>query len=249
MTIESPAGPGGLRPPATEAPRSGAREAPPASLQPPHRGRLRPLDPPLHLVHRQHPAEMGAGDQRVPVQPGGGGERCASTQNQALAPCSSSIKKCWIATSAMAVAVAQAARAAARRPHPRRGPRLLAQLEGTRSSGALLYGGGLRLLDGLRLRVHDVEFERHEILVRDGKGQKDRITMLPGAVKGPLPEHLLQFRELHDRDLAAGRGSAHLPDALDRKYPNAAAQWGWQYVFPAAGLPRDRRVRACVGTT
>lgn len=119
---------------------------------------------------------------------------------------------------------------------------ILAHLEGTpRLVGLLLYGAGLRLLDALRLRVHDVEFERNEILVRDGKGRKDRITMLPGAVKGPLAEHLLRVRDLHDRDLAAGRGSVYLPDALDRKYPNASTQWGWQYVFPAAGLSRDPR--------
>jgi hypothetical protein len=72
-------------------------------------------------------------------------------------------------------------------------------------------------------------------------GQKDRITMLPEAVKGPLAEHLLRVRDLHQHDLAVGNGSVYLPDALGRKYPNAATQWGWQYVFPAAGLSRDPR--------
>jgi integrase len=119
---------------------------------------------------------------------------------------------------------------------------ILAHFEGPPRLVALfLYGAGLRLLDALRLRVHDVEFERNEILVRDGKGQKDRITMLPAAVKGPLAEHLLRVRDLHQHDLAAGHGSVYLPDALERKYPNAARQWGWQYVFPAAGLSRDPR--------
>jgi integrase len=119
---------------------------------------------------------------------------------------------------------------------------ILAHLEGPpRLVALLLYGAGLRLLDALRLRVHDVEFERNEILVRDGKGQKDRITMLPAAVKGPLAEHLLRVRDLHQHDLAAGHGSVYLPDALERKYPDAARQWGWQYAFPAAGLSRDPR--------
>jgi integron integrase len=119
---------------------------------------------------------------------------------------------------------------------------LLAQLDGPSWLVALLlYGAGLRLLDALRLRVQDIEFERNEILVRDGKGQKDRLTMLPRSAKGPLAERLLQIREIHDRDLAAGSGTVWLPDALERKYPNASTEWRWQYVFPAAGLSIDPR--------
>lgn len=119
---------------------------------------------------------------------------------------------------------------------------ILSHFEGVpRLVALLLYGAGLRLLDALRLRVHDVEFERNEILVRDGKGRKDRITMLPASAKDPLAEHLSRVGDLHRHDLAAGLGSVYLPDALGRKYPDAAKQWGWQYIFPAAGLSRDPR--------
>ena len=105
----------------------------------------------------------------------------------------------------------------------------------------LLYGTGMRLMEGLRLRVKDVDFACGEILVRDGKGFKDRVTMLPASVPEDLRAHLERVRALHDRDLAAGHGEVWLPYALDRKYPNAGREWGWQYVFPSAGLAVDPR--------
>jgi integron integrase len=107
----------------------------------------------------------------------------------------------------------------------------------------LLYGGGLRLLEALRLRVKDVDFARAQITVRDGKGRKDRVTMLPAAIREPLLDHLGHVRELHRADLAAGFGAVLMPDALDRKYPAAATEWGWQWVFPAASLGQDPRSR------
>src|SRR5699024_8655402 len=106
---------------------------------------------------------------------------------------------------------------------------------------SLLYGAGLRLLEGLRLRVKDVEFERREIVVRAGKGNKDRVTVLPENVLLPLKSHLSRVKLLHDKDLAAGFGAVHLPDALDRKYTNAAKAWGWQYVFPSPRRSIDPR--------
>ncbi len=106
---------------------------------------------------------------------------------------------------------------------------------------SLLYGAGLRILEALRLRVKDVEFSRREILVRDGKGFKDRVTMLPVALAAPLTEHLKRVKALHAQDLAAGRGAVFLPYALERKYPNAARDWAWQYVFPSANLSVDPR--------
>ena len=92
----------------------------------------------------------------------------------------------------------------------------------------LLYGSGLRLLECLHMRVKDIDFERNEITVRDGKGQKDRVTMLPASCKQPLLEHLAKVRQLHEDDLRQGLGRAPLPSALARKYPNADRQWGWQ---------------------
>ena len=84
----------------------------------------------------------------------------------------------------------------------------------------------------LRLRVQEIDFSRHEILVRDGKGAKDRITMLPQSLKAPLEEHLRRVKAVHERDLADGWGRVLLPEALDRKYPNAPKEWRWQWVFP-----------------
>jgi len=107
--------------------------------------------------------------------------------------------------------------------------------------GHLLYGAGLRLLECLRLRVKDIDFSANHIVVREGKGHKDRITMLPLVVKEPLVAHLSQVRELHQQDLARGFGSVYLPDALHRKYPNAPKEWGWQWVFPATQISVDPR--------
>ena len=98
----------------------------------------------------------------------------------------------------------------------------------------LIYGSGLRLLEALRLRVKDIDFGYSRIIVRDGKGMKDRVTMLPGRLRQPLREHLDHVRAMHERDRVLGFGSVYLPDALERKYPNAARSWIWQYVFPAA---------------
>ncbi|HKB70996.1 MAG TPA: integron integrase [Thermoanaerobaculia bacterium] len=119
---------------------------------------------------------------------------------------------------------------------------LLSRLEGSvRLIATLLYGSGLRLLEGLRLRVKDVDFGLNQLLIRDGKGAKDRRTMLPVSLREPLRIHLEAVRDLHARDLRAGLGAVFLPDALARKYPGAERQWGWQYVFPAPGPSRDPR--------
>lgn len=106
---------------------------------------------------------------------------------------------------------------------------------------ALLYGTGLRLIECLRLRVQDIDFERHEVIVRSGKGSQDRITMLPQSLQGPLQDHLRTVRAIHQRDLADGWGRVELPQALGRKYPNAAADWRWQWVFPQTKRWRNRQ--------
>ena len=111
-----------------------------------------------------------------------------------------------------------------------RAPRLMA---------LLLYGAGLRLLECCRLRIKDVDFATNQITIRDGKGSKDRVTMLPSAVKIDLARHVERARALHQRDLAAGAGWVELPWALGRKYPNAGREWAWQWVFPATRLYVD----------
>ncbi|MBN2575627.1 MAG: integron integrase [Deltaproteobacteria bacterium] len=108
---------------------------------------------------------------------------------------------------------------------------------------ALLYGGGLRLLEALRLRVKDVDLRRREITVRRGKGGKDRRTVLPNALVERLRSHLAAVKEFHDRDLSLGRGAVALPEALARKYPHAAREWIWQWVFPATRTYLDPDTR------
>ncbi len=109
-------------------------------------------------------------------------------------------------------------------------PKLMAQL---------LYGSGLRLMECLRLRVKDVDFENHQLIVRDGKGENDRTTMLPDALIVLLKDHLQRVRRLHQADLDEGFGEVSLPYALERKYPNASREFTWQYVFPASVRSTD----------
>ncbi len=108
---------------------------------------------------------------------------------------------------------------------------------------ALLYGAGLRLNECLQLRVKDIDCTTNQILVRDGKGQKDRITMLPATVKEPLAAHLKRVWQIHQQDLRQGGGRVRLPDALARKYPKADQAWGWQWVFPAPTRYFDRQAK------
>jgi integron integrase len=110
---------------------------------------------------------------------------------------------------------------------------VLAQLDGEKwLMASLMYGTGLRLMERLRLRVQDVDFSRSEITVREGKGSKDRVTMLPESIKKPLQEHLRKVKGVHAKDLTDGWGRVQLPMALDRKYTNASVDWRWQWVFP-----------------
>jgi integron integrase len=119
---------------------------------------------------------------------------------------------------------------------------LLAQLQGTTWLMAMLtYGSGLRLLECLRLRVKDVDFHYRQLLVRDAKGQKDRVTMLPNSLVDPLRTHLAKVRHLHENDLRDGYGRVYLPHALATKYPSADREWSWQYVFPSSRRSIDPR--------
>jgi len=119
---------------------------------------------------------------------------------------------------------------------------VLSRLDGQpRLMATILYGSGLRLLECLRLRVKDIDFQRAEILVREGKGNRDRVTMLPRTVQEPLAAQIERVRRLHELDLAQGLPGVSLPDAVARKYPRASREWAWQYVFPARELSRDPR--------
>ena len=119
---------------------------------------------------------------------------------------------------------------------------VLSKLRGTKWLVACLqYGSGLRLLESLRLRVKDLDFDRRAILVRDGKGGKDRVVTLADELVRPLERHLASRKTLYEQDTAEGFGSVHLPHALARKYPRAETSWGWQYVFPASRMSRDPR--------
>ena len=119
---------------------------------------------------------------------------------------------------------------------------LMRQLHGVEwIMATLLYGAGLRLLECCRLRVKDMDFDRREITVRDGKGGKDRVTLLPERTAAPLAAHVERVRRQHEGDLRAGNGSVELPAALERKYPRAAWEWGWQWVFPATRHYMDAR--------
>jgi integron integrase len=167
----------------------------------------------------------------------------ASTQNQAL----SAILFLYRQVLGLEIEAVDAVRAR----KPKRLPTVLTRSEALRVINAmtgtpqlmakLLYGSGLRLLECVRLRVKDIDFEQYAITVRDGKGEKDRVTMLPDSVVTPLTEHLARVRQLHSQDLAPGNGTVHLPYALAVKYPNANREWCWQYVFPAKRLSIDPR--------
>jgi len=195
--------------------------------------------------HKKHPSTMGVPEITAFLSWLATGQRVSSsTQNQAL----SALLFLYRHVLRIEVgAIEQVPRA--RLPH--RVPVVLSReevgkifknIQGTMwMVVALLYGAGLRLQECLELRVKDLDFDRHEIVVRRGKGQKDRRTMLPVAIEERLQEHLREVRRQHERDLTAGVGRVVLPFALDRKYPNAATDWAWQFVFPAARICRDPR--------
>lgn len=105
----------------------------------------------------------------------------------------------------------------------------------------LLYGSGLRITEALRLRVQDIDFEYKQITVRSGKGNKDRVTTFSTKLMPQIESHLQRVQLIHTKDLLDGYGSVYLPNALDKKYPNAAKSWGWQYVFPSRNLSTDPR--------
>jgi integron integrase len=197
------------------------------------------------LFHgKRHPAEMGAPEvtaflTSLAVQ----GKVAACTQNQALSAVLFLYREVLGVELPWLEDVVRA-----KRPVPlpvvltrEESRAVLQHLDGVpRLMALLLYGAGLRLLECCRLRVKDVDFALNQITIRDGKGHKDRATMLPAAVKADLLAHLERVRRQHDGDLRHGAGWVELPSALLRKYPNASRTWGWQWVFPATRLYLDR---------
>jgi integron integrase len=197
---------------------------------------------------RKHPSEMGAAQVEAFLGWLAVNQSVsASTQNQALCAV------LFLYRDVLRVDVGRIA-AVPRANVPQRLPvvlsrdevrRVLAELsDPSRLVATLLYGAGLRLLECLELRVKDVDFDHRELVVRRGKGQKDRRTMLPAVAEAPLRLHLREVERQHERDLSAGCGRVVLPFALDRKYPNADREWRWQFVFPASRICRDPRYGA-----
>ena len=195
--------------------------------------------------HKRHPAEMGAPEVEAFLSHlATTANVSASTQNLAL----SSILFLYKEVLAVDLPWLEGVTPAKK---PQRLPvvmtrdevrQVLAHMQGTHHlMASLMYGTGMRLMECVRLRVKDVDFARHEILVREGKGNKDRVTMLPDSLVSALQAHLEKVQRVHAQDCAEGCGDVYLPHALARKYPHAATDWGWQYVFPAAVRSRDPR--------
>ena len=196
------------------------------------------------LFHaKRHPSELGEDDVRAFLTHlAVAGKVSASTQNQAL----SALLFLYDAVLQQPLGWIKNVERAKR---PERLPvvltraevqAVLTQLSGPyRLMAELLYGAGLRLMDCVRLRVKDIDFGYHQIVVRDGKGEKDRVTILPKSLEEPLKRHLAQVKLKHQQDLAEGFGTVYLPYALERKYSHANRDWGWQYVFPAPKRSRD----------
>ncbi len=199
------------------------------------------------LFHgKRHPREMGAPEitaflTHLAVQK----KVAASTQNQALSAL------LFLYRDVLHIELPEETIHPVRARRPERLPtvlsreeaqHLIACMDGTpKLMAQLLYGAGLRLMECLRLRVKDLDFHYRAITVRDGKGEKDRLTILPQRLIPALQEHLLRVRAIHEKDLEAGYAGASLPEALARKYPHAATEWGWQYLFPSNRLSRDPR--------
>lgn len=194
---------------------------------------------------KRHPAQMGAVEiERFLTSLAVHGKVAASTQNQALSALLFLYRQVLEVELPWLDGIERAKK-------PQRLPvvltreetaALLGEMTGTHGlMGSLLYGSGMRLMECMRLRVKDVDFERSEILVREGKGGKDRRTMLPCSLVDRLRAQLAEVARLHERDKAAGFGRVWIPEALARKYPGASLEWGWQYVFPASVRSVDPR--------
>lgn len=199
----------------------------------------------IYFHGKRHPAEMGGPEITQFLSHLATHARVgASTQNQALSALIFLYKGVMGENLDWLEGIVRAKRPIRRPVIPNRDEvlRILGRLHGVPwIMASLLYGAGLRVLECAQLRVKDLDFTRHEIVVRDGKGRKDRLTMLPVRLVPCLQSHLERVRLQHEKDLAEGAGNVWLPYALERKYPNAPWEWAWQWVFPATRFYVDRQ--------
>jgi integron integrase len=204
----------------------------------------------IYFHDKRHPREMGAAEVEAFLSDlAVNGRVAASTQNQALSAL------LFLYKEVLEIALPWLDNITRAKPSkhlpvvltPAEVRAVLDRMDGVYGLMArLLYGTGMRLMECVRLRVKDVDFGRNEILIRDGKGAKDRVTMLPAALAGPLTDHLARRRIIYEDDLRDGKAEVWLPDALEKKYPNAPTEWAWQFVFCSGSHstdPRSGRVR------
>ena len=196
--------------------------------------------------HKRHPKDMGAREINAYLSHLANRENVApSTQNQAL----SAILFLYNHVLHIDIAHENLAYSRSRKTgyvptvlSREEAQTLIAKMDGIyRLMAQIMYGSGLRTMETLRLRVKDIDFPNRQIIVRNGKGGKDRLTLLPNLLIAPLRLQLDHVKTIHQKDLQDGFGSVHLPNALAKKYPNASREWIWQYIFPAARLSKDPR--------
>jgi len=193
----------------------------------------------IYFHNKRHPKEMGIPEIRQFITHLVSEKKVsASTQNQALSAI------LFLYRHVLHVQLDESSLAEVRPQKPKTVPIVLSKEEVksviTNMTGVykivaqVMYGGGLRVMETMRLRVKDIDFANHQVIVRDGKGDNDRATILPDSAVEPLKTHLKHVKRIHEKDLAKGFGSVYMPFALERKYPSASKEWIWQYVFPAA---------------
>jgi len=202
----------------------------------------------VHFTKPVHPREAGVdGVKRFATHLAVDRNVSATTQNQAIAALQFLYKLYGIEVGELDIVRARKSTHLPAVLSHDEAMRLLEQLNGQyRIMGQLMYGGGLRLMEVLRLRIKDIDFDNRTITLRDTKSNRDRVTFLPESTVSALMLHLAKVKAQHTEDLANGRGEVELPFALDRKYPNAPFEWAWQYVFPAANFsadPRSKHIR------
>lgn len=198
----------------------------------------------IHFHNLRHPSEMREGEVQMFLTHLAVVENvAASTQNQALAGI------LFLYRNVLGIELQNVDAVRAKKPKhlpvvftQEEVRQILSRLKGIPFIiASLLYGSGLRLSEALRLRVKDIDFQTNQIVVREGKGEKQRVTMLPEAIKESLIFHLQNVKKIHEEDLRNGFGDVYLPFALERKYKNAAKEWRWQYIFPASRISVDPR--------